>query len=94
MLAAWRVISVNSDWYSLFSVARSPENVLEADWVASVLSRSRMFEMLLRPPSTICRMLMPSLAFQTPWGNSAVSLRSKLATARPAASSPKSDPVT
>jgi len=41
------------DW--LFSVARLPWNVPEADCVAKLLSWSRMFEMLFRPPSMVCR---------------------------------------
>ena len=38
MLAAWRLISPSSVWNSLFSVARLPENVPEADCVASCCS--------------------------------------------------------
>ena len=39
----------------------------EADWVASVESRSSRLEMLLSAPSLICRVDSPSLALRMPW---------------------------
>ena len=89
MLVAWRVISDNSDEYSLFIVFRFPVKVVEADWVARVFNRSSVFAMLFNPPSTTCNALMPSLALRTPCTSSAMSLRNLFATARPAASSPE-----
>ena len=86
---AWRSISVDRLWNSLFSVSRSPVKVAEADCVARVFKRSSILEMLFMPPSTICNVLTPSLALRTPWVSSATSLRNLLATAKPAASSPE-----
>src|SRR5471030_2484937 len=88
MLLACRSNSVWSDLNSPCSTVRSPVNVDEADCVARVFMRSNTLLMLLRPPSMICRVLIPSLALRTPCVSSAVSLRYWLATARPAASSP------
>ena len=89
MLAAWRSISPSSVVNSWFRVARLPEKVPEADWVAKLFNWSRMFEMLFRPPSMVCRILVPSLALRTPCVSSLTVLRSPFATARPAASSPE-----
>ena len=84
---AWRSISVRTDANSVFSTARSPVNVPDADWVANVLARSISREMLLRPPSIVCRVLSPSAAFRTPCRNTETSDRNRLAMANPAASS-------
>ena len=68
---------------------RSPVKVLLTDSVARVLARSSNWEMLFTPPSTVCREAKPSLAFWIPCVKTAWSLRSPLAMARPAASSPE-----
>ena len=67
---------------------RSPLNDCVADWLASTFRRSRMFEMFPIPPSTTCRLLMPSLRLRIPWLSSPLSVRYRLATASPAGSSP------
>ena len=84
---ACRSISVSTDLNSVFSVSRSPVNVPEADCVASVRARSISSEMLLRPPSMVCKVLKPSAAFRMPCRNTAMSDRKRLAIANPAASS-------
>ena len=59
----WKRYSISFD---TTHSTHSPENVALADCVASVFSRSRIFEMLFNPPSMICSVLTPSLAFLTP----------------------------
>src|SRR6185295_5805985 len=50
---AVRVISLKTDWNSLSSVARDPENVPDADCADRVSARSSSREILLRAPSSI-----------------------------------------
>ena len=88
MVCACRSISVKIEPNSLFSTAREPENVPVADCVAKVRARSINFEMLFKPPSTICNWLKPSLALRMPCVMTLMSLRKPLAMAKPAASSP------
>ena len=59
----------------MLMLVRSPVKVVLADSVASVFSRFSIVLMLLRPPSMICSVLTPSLAFSTPWVSSAMLLR-------------------
>lgn len=85
----WRSISPSTLWNSLSSTVRSPVKVPDADCAASVRARSRSCEMLFRPPSMVCRLDKPSLAFRIPCVITARSERKPLAMARPAASSPE-----
>src|ERR1035438_6943172 len=50
---ACRSISVISVWNSLFNTLRSPVKVREEDCEARVFKRSRIWDMLLMPPSMI-----------------------------------------
>src|ERR1035438_83676 len=70
-------------------VGRKPRQGHSLEHRSSVLARSSNCVMLFMPPSTVCRLARPSLAFWIPCVRTAWSAASPLAMARPAASSPE-----
>ena len=86
---AWRLISPNTLWNSVFNTLRSPVKVPEADSVASDLAVSRRLPMLLMPLSAVCNSFCPLVAFWIPCVSTDSVERSPLAIAKPAASSPE-----